>query len=176
MYHSCLTRVSLVSHSCLTRVSLMSHSCLTRVSLMSHSCLCQHASHFDRHVSHFGRHVSLMSLMYHLCLYHVSLMYHSCLTHVSLMSHSCITNVSVNMHHTLIDPAKLHLFGESRTHQKMRKSLIQACANLWGTSMSFLPYTCDAAGGLQCPKETSKRCTENRFTSFKHTRTHVDRT
>ena len=29
--------------------------------------------------------------------------------------------------------------------------------------MSFLPVTCDAARGLRCPKETCKRCTENRF-------------
>ena len=42
--------------------------------------------------------------------------------------------------------------------------------------MSFLPVTCDAARGLQCPKETRKRCTENRCTSFKPTRTNVDRT
>jgi len=60
------------------------------------------------------------------------------------------------MHHSLIDPAKLHVFGESRKHQKMRKSVIQGCANLWGTSMSFLPLTCDAARSLQCPKNLSK--------------------
>ena len=53
---------------------------------------------------------------------------------------------------------------------------MQGCANLWGTSMSFLPVTSDAARGLQCPQETCKRCNENRFTSFKPTRTHVDRT
>jgi len=82
----------------------------------------------------------------------------------------------VNMHHSLIDPAKLYVFGGSRRHQKMRKNVIYGCLNLWGTSMSFLPVTCDAARGLQCPKETSKRCTENRCTSFKPTRTHVDRT
>jgi len=29
-------------------------------------------------------------------------------------------------------------------------------ANLWSTSMSFLWVTCDAARGLQCPKETCK--------------------
>jgi len=80
------------------------------------------------------------------------------------------------MHHSLIDPAKLHDFGESRRHQKMRKSVIKGCAIFGGTSMSFLPITCDAARGLQCPKETCKRCIQNRFTSFKPTRTHVDRT
>ena len=41
--------------------------------------------------------------------------------------------------------------------------------------MSFLPVTCDAARGLQCPKKTGKRYTENPCTSFKPTRTHVDR-
>ena len=40
--------------------------------------------------------------------------------------------------------------------------------------MSFLQVTCDAARGLQCPKETRKKCTENRCTSFKPRRTHVD--
>ena len=51
----------------------------------------------------------------------------------------------VNMQHSLIDPAKLHVFGGSRRHQKMRKNVIWDCVNLWGTSMSFLPVTCDAA-------------------------------
>ena len=59
------------------------------------------------------------------------------------------------MHHSLIDPAKLHFFEESRRHKKTHKSVIQGCANLRGTSMSFLPVTCD--DGLQCPKETRKK-------------------
>jgi len=70
------------------------------------------------------------------------------------------------MKYSLIDPANLHVFGGSRRHQKMRKDAIQGCVNLWGTSMSFLPVTCDAARGLQYPKETSKRCTKNRCTSL----------
>jgi len=65
----------------------------------------------------------------------------------------------VKMRQSLISPIKLHVFVGSRRHQKMRMYVIQGCANLWSTSMSFLRVTCDAARGLQHPKETCKRWT-----------------
>ena len=64
------------------------------------------------------------------------------------------------MHHSLIDPAKLHVFGESRKHQKMRKSVIQGCANLWVTSMSLLPVTCEAARACSAQKRPAKNTTK----------------
>ena len=63
------------------------------------------------------------------------------------------------MRHSFISPVKLHVFVGSRRHQKMRMCVIQGCANLWSTSMSFLRVACDAARGLLCPKETCKRWT-----------------
>ena len=45
----------------------------------------------------------------------------------------------------------------------MRKNVIYGCVNLWGTSMFFLPGTCDAVRGLQCPKETNKRCRKSLY-------------
>ena len=65
----------------------------------------------------------------------------------------------VEMRHSLISPVKLHVFVGSKRHQKMRMCVIQGCANLWSTSMSFIWVTCDAARGLQCPKQTCKRRT-----------------
>ena len=61
------------------------------------------------------------------------------------------------MQHSLIDPAKLHVFGESRKHQKMRKSVIQGCANLWGTSMSFLPNYLRRCKGPAVPKRDQQK-------------------
>ena len=61
--------------------------------------------------------------------------------------------------------------GDSKRCARVWSRVVQIC-----TSMSFLQVTCDAVRGLQCPKETCKRCTENRFPSFKPTRTYVDRT
>jgi len=65
----------------------------------------------------------------------------------------------VKMRHSLTSPIKLHVFVGSRRHEKMRMCVIQGCANLWSTSMSFLRVACDAARGLLCPKETCKRWT-----------------
>ena len=73
-------------------------------------------------------------------------------------------------------PCKTSCFWWVKETPKDAQECDLVLCKLGGTSMSFLPVTCDAARGLQCPKETSKRCTENCCTSFKPTRTHVDRT
>ena len=75
-----------------------------------------------------------------------------------------------------MSPIKLHVFGGSTRHQKMGMCMIQGCANLCSTSMSFLRFTCDAARGLQCPKETCKIWTGRKSigdTFFQTTMTHV---
>jgi len=41
------------------------------------------------------------------------------------------------MRHSLISPARLHVFRGSRRYQKRRMCVIQGCANLWNTSISF---------------------------------------
>jgi len=70
-------------------------------------------------------------------------------------------------------------WGMGKETAKMRKDaqgchLPSSTLHLWATCMSFLAVTCDAARGLHCPKETCKRCTQNRSTSFKPTRKQVD--
>ena len=84
-------------------------------------------------------------------------------------------------HTTQFDrPCKTACCWGIKGHHKMRKSVIQECdpelCKFVGYFHVLLPVTCDVARGLQCPKETCKRCTEHRFTSFNPTRTHVDRT
>ena len=75
-----------------------------------------------------------------------------------------------------MSPTKLHVFGGSTGHQKVGMCMIQGCANLWSTSMSFLLVTCDAARGLQCRKRpATDGLGINRLVthSFKPTMTHV---
>jgi len=85
------------------------------------------------------------------------------------------------MQHSLIDPAKLHVFGVSRRHQKMRKSVINDYANLWGTSRSFLPNYLRRRKGPAVPKRDLQKMHLKSLYNFQahedvrgRTWTHVD--
>ena len=61
-------------------------------------------------------------------------------------------------HATQFDrPCKTACFWWVKETPKDAQECDLGLCKFWTTSMSFLPVTCDAARGLQCPKEISKR-------------------
>jgi len=65
--------------------------------------------------------------------------------------------------HGLISPTKLHIFGDSRRHQKMRMGVIQGCANLWSIWMSSLRVLLATPQGACSERDLQKK---NRWKSL----------